>query len=137
MTKRHGLTAVAVENAKPGNARREIPDSHGLYLVLQPSGARSWCLRYRHGGKPRKLTLGGYPALSLAAARTAASKAREAVEADRDPSAEKRDEQRKAKNAAANTLAAVCRDYLAFNAKRMRSIDQSRAVLERHVFARL
>src|SRR3546814_9190181 len=30
----------------------------GLYLVVQPSGAKSWAVRYRHGGKPRKLTLG-------------------------------------------------------------------------------
>ncbi|HEX2256291.1 MAG TPA: hypothetical protein VHG92_06255 [Afifellaceae bacterium] len=37
------LTAKAVEQAKPGAARREIPDGllPGLYLVVQPSGAKS------------------------------------------------------------------------------------------------
>ncbi|MGF1627045.1 MAG: Arm DNA-binding domain-containing protein, partial [Alphaproteobacteria bacterium] len=54
------LTVKAVENASAGTARREIPDGlvAGMYLVVQPSGARSWALRYRHQGKPRKLTLG-------------------------------------------------------------------------------
>src|SRR3546814_9472402 len=54
------LTTKDVENVKPGTARKEIPDAllPGLYLVVQPSGAKSWAVRYRHGGKPRKLTLG-------------------------------------------------------------------------------
>src|SRR5947209_2429836 len=54
------LTARGTEAAKPGTARREIPDGlvTGLYLVVQPSGAKSWALRYRTAGKPRKLVLG-------------------------------------------------------------------------------
>lgn len=61
MTK--ALTAKSIETAKPGPSRREIPDGAlpGFYLVLQPSGAKSWALRYRFGGKPKKLTIG--PAL--------------------------------------------------------------------------
>jgi hypothetical protein len=46
------LTTKAAEAAKPGAARREIPDGllTGLYLVVQPGGAKSWAIRYRHGG---------------------------------------------------------------------------------------
>jgi integrase len=66
-----GFTAVAVVNAKPVRdeagelVRTELPDKgcKGLYLVIQPSGAKSWAVRYRYKGKPRKLTLG--PALML------------------------------------------------------------------------
>jgi hypothetical protein len=34
------LTAKAVENLKPGAARREVPDHEirGMYLAIQPSG---------------------------------------------------------------------------------------------------
>src|SRR5690349_15154860 len=42
--------------------RREIPDGRvpGLYHVHQPSGAKSWALRYRNSaGQSRKLTLDG------------------------------------------------------------------------------
>jgi Arm DNA-binding domain len=71
------LTVLALKNLRPGPARREIPDGEvaGLYFVLQPSGAASWALRYRYGGKNRKLTIGPYPAIELAAARDHARKA--------------------------------------------------------------
>ena len=49
------LNTKLVETAKPDPARRiEIADGAlaGLYLVVQPSGAKSWAVRYRHDGKP-------------------------------------------------------------------------------------
>ncbi len=53
------LTPLSVKNAKPNDGkRREIPDGRGLYLVVQPSGAKSWAYRYRFQGRPAKLTLG-------------------------------------------------------------------------------
>ena len=55
------LTAAAVAKLKVGKDRREIPDGAcpGLYLVLQPTGGRSWALRFRRpDGRPAKLTLG-------------------------------------------------------------------------------
>ncbi len=58
------LTILAVKSAQGnGVTRQEIPDASlpGLYLVVQPGGAKSWALRYRQNGKPSKLTLG--PAL--------------------------------------------------------------------------
>ena len=72
MTK--NLTVGQVENPKPpkgwnGNPKRdryELADGGGLFLVVQPSGAKSWAYRYRHYGKPRKLTLGPYPLIPLA-----------------------------------------------------------------------
>jgi len=54
------LPARSVEPAKADPAkRREIPDGAlpGVYLVVQPSGSKSWATRYRFGGAPRKLTL--------------------------------------------------------------------------------
>ena len=87
----HALTTRAVETTKPGQERREIPDRHmpGLYLVVQPSGAKGWAVRYRHAGTPRKHTLGAYPAIDLKAARDLASKALRAVAEGRDPGREK------------------------------------------------
>ena len=87
------LTTKSIEALKPDTAKRlEIPDPAlvGLYLVVQPSGAKSWALRYRYAGKPKKLTLGRWPILGLAEARTAASEAIEEVEGGTDPSAKKK-----------------------------------------------
>src|SRR5262245_48774996 len=70
------LTAKAIENFKPGPQRREISDGgSGLFLVMQPSGAKSWAVRYRYDGRPAKLTLGPWPTLTLAAARKGAADA--------------------------------------------------------------
>ena len=86
------LTVKAVEAMKPGAERREIPDGGlpGLYLIVQPSGSMSWAIRYRAGGKPRKMTVGPYPVFGLAAAREAAGKALRAVSEGRDPGHEKK-----------------------------------------------
>lgn len=85
------FTTKAVEAFKPDANRREIPDPalSGLYLVVQPSGAKSWALRYRYAGKPKKLTLGKWPIMGVASARAAASGAIEAVEHGYDPGASK------------------------------------------------
>jgi integrase len=87
------FTSKAIEAAKPDPDKRiELPDPalSGLYLVIQPSGAKSWALRYRFGGKPAKLTLGRWPLMSLADARAAASEAVEKTERGKNPSIEKK-----------------------------------------------
>lgn len=86
------LTTKAIENLKPNPAKRlELPDPAltGLYLVVQPGGAKSWALRYRHAGKPKKLTLGRWPVMGLAEARQAATDAAQRVERGEDPAGEK------------------------------------------------
>lgn len=86
------LTARAIDQMKPEARVREIPDGGlpGLYLVVQPSGTRSFALRYRHIGRTRNMTLGRWPAFSLGDAREAARAALRAVAEGRDPAGEKR-----------------------------------------------
>jgi integrase len=85
------LTTKTIETIKPTTVRQEIPDAllPGLYLVIQPSGARSFAVRYRHHGKPRKHTLGSYPVLDLKTARELGTKALRAAAEGRDPAGEK------------------------------------------------
>jgi len=86
------LTASSIEKLRPAGARREIPDGllAGLYLVIQPSGAKSWAVRYRFAGQPRKLTLGSVPAIDLSSARQLARRALITVAEGRDPCQEKK-----------------------------------------------
>jgi integrase len=83
------LTTKSVENIKPGPTRREIPDGgcRGLYLVVHPTGRKSWAVRYRFDGTPKKLTLDNV--LTLAAARKAATDALHRLEQGADPAAQK------------------------------------------------
>jgi integrase len=100
------LTARRIESAKPTSARQEIPDAllPGLYLIVQPSGAKSFAVRYRHAGQPRKLTLGPYPTVNLEAARALGSKALRAAAEGRDPAGEKQSAKVEAKQQAAEKV---------------------------------
>src|SRR5262249_6541300 len=101
------LTSAAVAKLRPGKVRREIPDAGcpGLYLVIQPSGAKSWALRFRRpDGRTAKLTLGSVYAkskddkepdarpvinghLTLAAAHRLVTELRHEIAQGRDPAA--------------------------------------------------
>jgi integrase len=92
------LTVRAIGSLKPKPVRQEIPDGllTGLYLVVQPSGAKTWAVRYRAGRRPRKLTLGTYPGIDLSNARELARRALVAVAEGRDPAFEKKKARRDA-----------------------------------------
>jgi integrase len=80
------LTDAAVRKARPNSRKRvEVHDGRGLYLVIQPSGAKSWAYRYRIGGKSRKLTLGTFPAIDISKARSLCSAAALKTKAGGDP----------------------------------------------------
>lgn len=129
------LTTKAVDNLKPDPARRlEIPDPGltGLYLVVQPSGSKSWALRYRFAGKPVKLTLGRWPVMGVADARSAASKALERIDRGENPA----DDKKAAKAAAEpgrDKLRSVIEVFLARHASRNRRPEAVSAMFQREV----
>jgi integrase len=126
------LTAKTIENLKAGPRQREISDGgSGLFLVLQTSGHKSWAVRYRFAGKPTKLTLGGWPALTLAAARKGAADALHELAQGHDPGAARKDAALTAATAKANTLAAVIAKYLKREGGKLRSLDQRVSILNR------
>src|SRR5262245_36372011 len=128
------LTVKNVEAMRPGADRREIPDGHmpGLYLIVQPSGARSWAVRYRHHGQSRKHTLGSYPAIDLKAARALAGKALRAVAEGRDPGREKF----LARTAKADSVDHVVEEFLERHVRRSnrpRTVQGTERLLRQHV----
>jgi integrase len=132
------LTDIGIRNLQPKPQRYEVPDpgARGLYVIVQPSGRKSFAVRYRYGGKSQKLTL--TPGLSLAAARRAAADAMFEVAQGRDPAFAKQERKAKAAAASKDTLRAVCEEYLGRpEQKRLRSLDQRRKLLERLVYSEL
>lgn len=65
-------------------------DGDGLTFTLSQSGTASWVLRYRHGGRPRELTIGNYPDIGLSEARRRAREKRAEIDNGSDPASEKR-----------------------------------------------
>lgn len=136
------LTMQSVERHKPQPARRvEIPDAAlpGFYLVVQPSGAKSWAVRYRFGGQTRKHTIGPYPLFDLTAARAAAREALQLVARGRDPVAEKRAAVEAAAAVERDTVRAVAAEYVERHLKpnsKPRYAIEAEALLRNHVVAR-
>ena len=125
------ISDLGVKALRPKAQRYEKPAGHGLYVVVQPSGARSFALRYRFAGKTRKLTLPG--GLSLLAARKAAADALYQVEQGQDPVAARRQQKQKQRLADADTFAAVAANYFRREGRTLRSAERRRRTLDRLV----
>ena len=80
------LSAAFVRTAPPGR----YCDGNGLYLFVQPSGARSWIQRLVIRGRRRDCGLGSVALVSLAEAREKARANRKLAREGGDPLAEKR-----------------------------------------------
>lgn len=109
------LTVQSVERHKPRpETRLEIPDAAlpGFYLIVQPSGFKSWAVRYRIAGKPRKYTIGPYPLFDLVTARTRAREALQLVALGQDPVLVKRATAEAAKVAAEDRVEHIVRLYV-------------------------
>ncbi len=91
------ITDVALRKAKAGARDYRIPDGGGLTLLVRTNGARLWQYRYRHAGREQILSLGAYPAITLAAARETHRKARELVAAGINPLEARREERHQAR----------------------------------------
>ena len=63
------LTDAGIKALKPRAGRYMVSDGRGLSLDILPSGKMSWLYRYCLDGKRGKVTLGGYPDLTLRKAR--------------------------------------------------------------------
>ena len=129
------LTAKAVEQAKPHPTKRlEIPDQllTGFYLVIQPSGAKSWAIRYRYAGRTRKLTLGPFPTLGLNEARDAGREALRAVVKGQDAAAQKRAARHRATEGR-DVFKNVVDQFIERHAMRNRSWPEVRRMFEHDV----
>ena len=106
------LSATAVKMANPKDKAFRMADGGGLYLEVSPSGSKYWRMKYRHAGKEKRLAIGVYPDISLAAAREARDAAKRQLAKDIDPSAAKRIARQQGEQAAANTFMAVAVEWL-------------------------
>ncbi|MBO3274094.1 tyrosine-type recombinase/integrase [Pseudomonas schmalbachii] len=110
------LNPKQVENlAEPGT----YEDGDGLRLVVKVTGRKSWVLRFQLNGKRREMGLGGFPDVSLKAARMAAVDQRKLLSAGIDPMAARdaeRERLRVSQQAAAaksESFKKVAADYIA------------------------
>lgn len=102
------LTVAAIDAAKPKQKAYKLKDERGLYLLVQPNGARLWRLRFSLAGRESMLALGAYPDTSLKTARERRDEARKQVAAGISPAAQRRS----ARAAGAETFEAIGSEWL-------------------------
>jgi integrase len=122
---RVSLTDRTCAAAKSSAAQTDHFDTvvSGLALRVTKHGTKTWTLHYSVADRRKRMTLGRYPALSLAGARARALEAKGAIAEGRTPSG-------------AGTLRAICAEYLQ-RAQGLRSVGRRKATLERLVYPTL
>lgn len=130
------LTEIAVKKAKPGERPIRLFDGGGMYLEVQPSGARYWRHKYRFDGKEKLLSLGVYPEVSLGEAREKRSAARKLLANGVDPSAARKALRSGQGVVAAESFEAVAREFLALKVDEWSAAHGKRWIerLEKDVF---
>jgi integrase len=106
------LTTLAVENAKPRDKPYILTDGNGLHLVVNPNGKKLWRLRYRFTGKQNMLSLGVYPVIGLAAARSRRDDAHKLIADDVDPSHQRKLDQIARGVASKTTFGGIVEEHL-------------------------
>lgn len=84
------LTDTAIRKAKPELKPKKLTDGKGLYLLVTPQGSKLWRYQYRFQRKPKQISFGAYPEVSLATARERLLEARATLAKGVDPSAERK-----------------------------------------------
>lgn len=129
------LTARTVDSLKPIEAAPRIEywdDSlPGFGIRLSTDGRKSWVLMYRFQGRQRRLTLGTFPALSLADARLKAKEALLEAARGTDPASVKAAER------TAETFEELSEEYLTRHAKaKKRSWKEDERIIKRELLPR-
>jgi len=130
------LTVREIENAKPIGKPKRLWDRDGLYVEISPAGSKYWRMKYRFGGKERRLSLGVFPQISMKVARERTDAARKLLAESVDPG-----ETRRAQKAATickteNSFEVVAREWFGKFSSTWAESHSTRIIrrLERDVF---
>lgn len=88
------LSVAAIRNLKPREKAYKVSDFDGLFITVKPTRSRLWHFKYRIDGKEKLPSLGIYPAVCLAQARSGRDDARALIANNIDPSEVKKERKR-------------------------------------------
>ncbi len=107
------LTDLEIRAARPRQKAYRLTDGAGMYLEVSPSGGKHWRLKYRFGGKEKRLALGAYPLITIKDARRRRDDARRLLADGIDPGLERRIQKAAAVQRAENSFECVAREWFA------------------------
>ncbi|MDR3087254.1 MAG: tyrosine-type recombinase/integrase [Azoarcus sp.] len=100
-----------VERARAKEKQYRLTDGDGMFLLVDTRGGRYWRMDYSYAGKRKTLALGPFPDVSLAKAREARTKAREALREGIDPGEQRKIEKITRKYRDVVSFEAVAREW--------------------------
>jgi integrase len=125
-------TVKALACPVQGNRIAYDAELKGFGIRATAAGAKAFVLNYHGRGRERRLTIGSYPAWSVAAARKEAERLRQEIERGIDPLGAREVER------AAATVNDLCDRYLAEHAEpKKRTAGADRKMIDRHIRPRL
>lgn len=130
-------TDLKLRALKPSAQRRKLSLGRGLYFVVEPSGLKSWRYRYKVAGREAVVTLGGYPAIGLAAAEEARNRLSAEAQAARGglgPAPAERAKVERAERLAEPTIEALAEEWLRRKGRAEKTRVERRRSLEHDVF---
>lgn len=130
------LIDIQIRTAKPADKPYTLNDGLGLSLLVERNGSKGWRFRYRFDGKPRMMSFGTYPEISLAEARLKREHARKNVANDINPAELKKAERQAKKIATENTFESIAREWHKSKADRwsLRYRDEIIDTFEKDIF---
>lgn len=105
------LTDLAIRRSKPKDKPYTLNDGNGLSLLIEPNGSKGWRLRYRFAGKAKLMSLGTYPNIALADARTARDEAKKLIAGGIDPAEVRKAKKREIESRFGNTFEGIAREW--------------------------
>ncbi|ENH6338627.1 integrase arm-type DNA-binding domain-containing protein [Burkholderia vietnamiensis] len=130
------LTDAEIRKAKPGEKPIRLFDGGGLYLEISTAGGKWWRLKYRFGGKEKRISLGVYPDVGLKDARDRRDEARKLLAKGVDPGEAKKAKKAANLERAANSFEVIAREWFAKYAPGWAASHADKIIqrLERDVF---
>lgn len=128
------LSDTKLRGMKPRKDAYRVADANGLCIEVRPSGAKVWRYRFRHMGNASIVTLGEYPAMSLAEARSGRDKARALVKGGANPAHAAKAEKAARLERAGNSFLSVALEFIAKREKEGMtpgSVDRARRLVEK------
>lgn len=133
------LSDVLVRNAKPQSKPYKLPRDGGLFVLVNPDGAKWWRFAYVFEGREKSISFGLYPDVTVKLARQRRDEARRQLAEGTDPSAARQVAKARREFESANTFRTTAEEWLALKLDAMASGTHNKArwMLETFVYPEL